>query len=446
MHKTIAVIGSGISGLSAAWLSGQAHDVTLFEKAPVLGGHSNTVVVDTADGAVPVDTGFIVFNELNYENLTAMFAHLGVETAPSDMGFAVSVGNGRMEYSGQNLKGLFGQKRNIVKPRHWRLVGDILRFFREAETQARSIPDSMSIGDFLDAHGYSEAFAEDHLLPISAAIWSTPARSMLEFPAQSFIKFFANHHLLKVNINERPTWRTVQGGSRHYVSALAASGRFKAETNARIAQVERHAEGVDLVFSDGARRRFDEVVFACHADEALALLHTSDDDERAVLSAFGWTQNHAVLHTDQSFMPKRRHLWSAWNYRRTAECDGTQLSLSYWMNKLQPLPTATPVFVTLNPGHDFAPGSVHYETTYSHPLFDAKSVRAQHEMGRIQGRGGLWYAGAWLGYGFHEDGLQAGLEVAERLGGVRRPWQVKKARDRIAHTWAGEEEALWAAE
>ena len=444
MNKTIAVIGSGISGLSAAWLLGRAHSVTLYEKAGTLGGHSNTVVVDTADGTVPVDTGFIVFNELNYENLCALFRHLEVETAESSMGFSVSVERGRMEYSGRHLNGLFGQRRNIIRPRHWQLVGDILRFFREAEAQARNIPDEMSIGDFLVLHGYSDVFIEDHLLPISAAIWSTPARSMLDFPARTFIEFFANHHLLQVK--DRPQWRTVKNGSREYIKKLVSTGRFAAETNARIASVERHPQGVTLLFDDGTRRDFDEVVFATHADEALALLAVPTAEEQALLGAFKWTENHAVLHTDARFMPKRKHLWSAWNYLRTQEDEETSLSLTYWMNRLQPLDTKTPIFVTLNPGHDFAPGSVHYEVTYSHPLFDAKAIAAQRDMGRIQGEGGVWYAGAWLGYGFHEDGLQSGLEVAERIGGVKRPWQVTKARDRIAHAFEPGEQALWAAE
>lgn len=444
MTKTIAVIGSGISGLSAAWLLSRAHDVTLYEKGPVLGGHSNTVVVDTPEGAVPVDTGFIVFNELNYENLCALFRHLKVETAASSMGFAVSVENGRMEYSGRHLNGLFGQRRNIIKPRHWRLVGDILRFFREAEAQARTVPDDMSIGDFLRLHGYSEVFIEDHLLPISAAIWSTPARSMLDFPAKTFIEFFANHHLLRVN--NRPQWRTVRNGSREYVKKLIADARFASVTGARIGTIERGSDGVTLVFGDGQRRRFDAVVMATHADDALALLADPSPEEREILGAFDWTENRTVLHTDPRFMPRRKHLWSAWNYRRTGGDAGADLSLTYWMNRLQPLKTKTPIFVSLNPGHDFAPGAVQYETTYTHPLFDAKAIRAQSEFWRVQGQGGVWYAGAWLGYGFHEDGLQSGLEVAERIGGVRRPWQVEKARDRIAHGWAGEEEVLWAAE
>lgn len=442
--SSIAIIGSGISGLSAAWLLSRSAAVTLFEKASRLGGHSNTVVADTADGAIPVDTGFIVFNEQNYGNLCALLSHLGVATSPSDMSFAVSVERGRMEYSGRHLNGLFGQRRNLVRPEHWQLVGDILRFFREAEQQSVGIPATVTIGEFLATHGYSRIFIEDHILPITAAIWSTPARSMLDFPARSFLDFFANHGLLQVN--NRPLWRTVTGGSRSYVSRLVADGGFTTVNDARIAAVSRLARGVELVFDDGSRRHFDEVVFACHADEALRLLADPSAEERRLLGAFRFTPNRAVLHTDRQFMPRRKRLWSAWNYLRSGGADGEQLSLTYWMNRLQPLDTRTDLFVTLNPGHDFASGAVQYEITYEHPLFDVAAIEAQAELWRIQGGNRTWFAGAWMGYGFHEDGLQAGLEVAERIGGISRPWSVDRVRDRVAHNWAGEEEVLWAAQ
>ena len=442
--RSIAIIGSGISGLSAAWLLSRSAEVTLFERADRLGGHSNTIVADTAEGAVAVDTGFIVFNERNYENLCAIFAHLGVDTAPSDMGFAVSVEDGRMEYSGRHLDGLFGQRRNLIRPAHWQLVSDILRFFREAKGHLPTLPAEVSIGEFLATHGYSRVFIEDHILPMSAAIWSTPARHMLDFPARNFIEFFANHGLLQVS--DRPRWRTVVGGSRAYVDRLVGEGRFNSVTGASIATVLRGQRGAELVFEDGQRRMFDEVVLACHADDALRLLGDASAEERGILGAFRFTPNTAVLHTDRRFMPRRKRLWSAWNYLRTAGDDGERLSLTYWMNRLQPLDTRTDLFVTLNPGHDFAPGTVQYRTTYEHPLFDAGAMAAQAQLWRIQGVSRTWFAGAWMGYGFHEDGLQAGLEVAERIGGVNRPWAVRRLRDRIAHTWSGEERLLWAAE
>ena len=441
--SNIAVIGSGISGLSAAWLLSRTQNVTVFEKADRIGGHANTIMANVAEGAIPVDTGFIVYNETNYPNLTAFFDHLGVVNVPSWMSFAVSIAEGRREYSGEHLNGLFGQRRNIIRPEHWQLVGDILRFFRRAEGQLAMCTEELSIGQFLDRFGYSRIFIEDHILPISAAIWSTPSRGMLDFPARTFIEFFANHSLLQVN--NRPIWRTVQGGSQQYVGRILAEKRFDTVTSAGIKSVARHAQGAEIFFANGERRHFDEVVFACHADEALALLADPSDVERNVLSSFRFTTNHAVLHTDKRFMPRRKHLWSSWNYLR-GDGDERALSLTYWMNSLQPLQTKTNVFVTLNPHLEFAPGTVQYEVDYEHPLFDARAIAAQRDLWQIQGNQHSWFAGAWMGYGFHEDGLQSGLEVAERIGSVQRPWQVKEQRGRVAHNWAEGDQQVWAAE
>ena len=441
--STIAVIGSGISGLSAAWRLSDRYNVTLLEKNAALGGHANTVLVPTPQGPVAVDTGFIVYNEKNYPNLTAFFDHFQVETARSYMSFAVSVGEGQMEYSGEYLWGLFGQRRNIIRPRHWQLVADIMRFFREARQQIALCPDDVSIGQFLARFGYSRAFVDDHIMPISAAIWSTPSRGMLDFPARTFIDFFANHSLLQVS--GRPLWRTVKSGSRSYIDRLVTQTRMETVLRARITAVRRHAQGVELYFEDGTRRHFDQVVFATHADQALALIADPTEAERRVLSAFRFSRNHAVLHSDTSFMPRRRHLWSAWNYLR-GDAGEDALSLTYWMNKLQPLPTTQNLFVTLNPHREIAPGSIHYEVDYEHPLFDSGAIAAQQDLWQIQGVQRSWFAGAWMGYGFHEDGLQSGLEVAERIGATRRPWQVKDPRGRIAHNWAEGDQQLWAAE
>lgn len=443
MPGSIAIIGSGISGLSAAWLLSKSCDVTLIDSAPRLGGHTNTAMAETADGPVAVDTGFIVFNERNYPNLTALFAHLGVETARSDMGFAVSTDRGRMEYCGRHLRGLFGQCRNIVRPRHWQMVADILRFFHRAEIHVSQVDESMAIGEFLRSFGYSTAFIEDHILPISAAIWSTPARGMLDFPARTFISFFANHGLLRVA--DRPQWRTVHGGAQTYIDRIVEDSRFRVLTNAHIAAVARDADGVDLLFATGEHRRFDQVVFACHADQALRLLSDPSTQERSILSCFRFTPNRAVLHTDKRMMPQRRHLWSAWNYLRTGCDTGEELSLTYWMNRLQPLQTKTDIFVTLNPMHKFAPGTVQQIIDYEHPLFDGAAFKAQRDIWQIQGTRRTWFAGAWLGYGFHEDGLQSGLEIAERLGQHNRPWSVAEARGRIAHNWQ-DGAVAWAAE
>lgn len=444
MGQRIAVIGSGISGLSAAWLLSRNHDVTVIENQPRLGGHSNTVIAELPDGPVAVDTGFIVYNERNYPNLTALFDHFSVPTAPTEMSFAVSVDHGRMEYSGEHLRGLFGQRRNIVRMEHWILVSDILRFFRTAQQQVGLCQPGMTIGEFLEKHGYSRAFVEDHILPMSAAIWSTPARGMLDFPAATFIEFFANHGLL--TLGARPTWRTVLGGSIEYVNRLAADTQGRFMTGAHIQSVMRHAGGVEIFLGSGERLHFDQVVFACHADQARALLADPTAEEHNLLSAFRYTTNRAVLHTDSRFMPRRRHLWAAWNYLRTGLNEEPMLSVSYWMNCLQPLKTRADLFVTLNPAVEPAAGSVIKDIDYEHPLFDNAAMAAQNDVWRIQGRQNTWFAGAWLGYGFHEDGLQSGLEVAERIGPAARPWAVGEARGRIAHNWQGADSIRMAAE
>lgn len=440
----IAIVGSGIAGLSAAWLLSQSHDVSLYEKDDRAGGHANTVEIETRDGPVSVDTGFIVFNERNYPNLIAFLDRLGVATVRSSMSFAVSVAEGRMEYSGKLINGLFGQRRNIVRVRHWQLVSDILRFFREAERQVRDADPDMPMSRFLEQHNYSRTFIEDHILPISAAIWSTPARSMLEFPARTFVAFFANHGLLQ--INNRPHWRTIPGGSARYVREITARSRFNIETGAPVESVFRHEKSAELRFASGRSEQFDEIIFACHADQALRLLGDASSEERDLLSAFRHTRNRAVLHTDPRFMPRRRHLWSAWNYLRSSAGEGAALSLTYWMNRLQPLPTKTEVFVTLNPQREFARGTVHGSFDYEHPIFDAPALAAQRAMWRIQGGKRTWFAGAWLGYGFHEDGLQSGLEIAERIGPLSRPWNVVSPRGRVAHNWNEGERKLLAAE
>jgi predicted NAD/FAD-binding protein len=324
------------------------------------------------------------------------------------------------------------------------MVADILRFFRTAEADVATVGDDVTIGAFLQRFGYSEPFIEDHILPMTAAIWSTPARSMLDFPARTLIAFLANHGLLQ--INNRPRWRTVVGGSRRYVDRLIADGGFRLRTGLRVERVMRRRGSPELTFAGGASQCYDQVIFACRADQALALLGDPSRTEEETLSAFRSTVNKAVLHTDAGFMPRRKRLWSAWNYRRTGRGNDASLSLTYWMNQLQPLPTATQLFVTLNPMHDFAPGTVLHTVDYEHPLFDAAAIAAQREISRIQGTRHTWFAGAWLGYGFHEDGLQSGLEIAERIGPVLRPWSVENPRGRIEHNWVEEEAPRWAAE
>ncbi|MDQ0395805.1 NAD(P)/FAD-dependent oxidoreductase [Labrys monachus] len=425
--KRIAVVGSGISGLSAAWLLGKRHDVTLFEASPRPGGHSNTVQVAGADGTVPVDTGFIVYNEATYPNLTALFAHLGVATMPSDMSFAVSLDSGRLEYAGTDLAGLFAQRRNLVSPRFWSMLRDLLRFYREAPGHA-AIAGDLPLGAYLDRHGYGAALREDHLYPMAAAIWSIPAARVMDYPAAAFIRFCSNHGLLKVS--DRPVWRTVAGGSRVYVRALLDDFQGRIRLGTPVQRVRRVSGHVVVEPWGAAPEMFEHVVLAAHADQSLGLLADPDEDERAMLGCFSYGRNEAVLHRDPATMPRRRKVWSSWNYlSQRGEAD--RLSVTYWMNRLQGIDEAMPLFVTLNPTAAIEADKIICRQIYEHPIFDCRAMAAQKTLWRLQGRRRTWFAGAYFGAGFHEDGLQAGLAVAEALGGARRPWRVAEESGRI---------------
>ncbi len=427
---SIAVIGSGISALSAAWHLSRQHRVTLFERDSRLGGHSNTVDVNTGDGSVRVDTGFIVFNPASYPNLVALFDHLGVDTPDTNMTFSASLDDGGYEYSGSGALGLFGQMSNLASPGHWRMIADITRFFKQASADASSIDVTLSLGDWLRQNRYSEAFVRNHLTPMAAAIWSTPSAQVLDFPAASFMRFFANHGLLKVR--NRPAWRTVAGGSRQYVQKLVAEGRFDVRTNCGVAGVSRQPDGVTIRDCHGRAHRFDHVVIGTHADEALAMLDDADAMESGLLGKFGYSNNLAVLHTDPAHMPRRRRLWSSWNYiERADEAGQKQLTVSYWMNSLQPLKTDTDLFVTLNPSGAVDPSRVLRQFNYTHPMFNSAAMTAQQDLWDLQGRRRTWFCGSYFGYGFHEDGLQSGLAVAEDLSGIERPWQVDDPSGRI---------------
>lgn len=418
--KRIAVIGSGIAGLSAAWLLSRDHAVSLFEANNYLGGHTHTVDV-TLDGiTAPVDTGFLVFNERTYPNLIALFDHLGVASTASDMSFSVRLADERLEWAGSNLATVFAQRRNLLRPAFWGMLGDILRFNREATALAQQRVDSaQSLGEFLDAGGYGRAFREWYLLPMAGAIWSCPTAAMLQYPARTFFTFCANHGLLQVS--DRPKWRTVNGGARSYVEKLAA---FISDIrlNTPVQQVVRDPRGVTLSFSGYSAEHFDAVVLACHSDQALRLLGDADAVERRVLGAIAYQDNEVVLHTDESFLPRRRSAWSAWNYHADHAADsGRPVGVSYLINKLQPLPFARPVIVTLNPAHAPRPECIIDRYRYAHPVFDLGSIAAQTRLPGIQGRHNTWFCGAWTGYGFHEDGLKAGLGVAAAFG-VTAPW------------------------
>ncbi|HBK07013.1 MAG TPA: NAD/FAD-binding protein [Acetobacteraceae bacterium] len=422
----IAVVGSGISGLSAAWLLSKRHRVTVYEAAARPGGHSNTVEV----GGVAVDTGFIVYNETTYPNLTALFGHLNVPTKASEMSFAVSLDNGGLEYAGTDLFGLFGQKRNVVRPRFWSMLADLRRFYAEAPAKVAALPAGTTLGTFLDSEGYGQAFQLDHLLPMAAAIWSASAETLRDYPAAHFIRFCANHGLLK--FTDRPIWRTVDGGSREYVRRLLTEiGEIRLARGA--VSVRRSLGSVAVRDAMGSEQRFDHVVMACHADQALAALEAPTARERTLLGAFGYTQNRAVLHSDVRLMPKRRNVWASWNYLGGRNHAGS-LHVTYWMNRLQGLAGTPPLFVTLNPAVEPAGDTVLREEIYEHPRFDTAAMRAQDSLWSLQGVERTWFCGAYFGSGFHEDGLQSGLAVAEQLGGVRRPWTVANESGRITVT------------
>jgi uncharacterized protein len=431
----IAVVGSGISGLSCAWLLSQRHEVEVFEADGRIGGHSNTVEAPCGIRHVPVDTGFIVYNEPAYPNLTALFQHLGVPTRASDMSFAVSLDNGRLEYAGTDLNGLFAQRSNLVRPRFWAMLRELLRFYREAPADVAACGDQ-ALDDYLDQRGYGRAFRDDHLYPMGAAIWSSNATDIGRYPMAAFVRFCENHGLLKVS--GRPVWRTVDGGSREYVQRLAQPLGDRIHRNESVLAVLREAGGVRLQTRSGALTRlYDHVVIAAHADQALRMLPSPTDDERRLLGALPYSRNLAVLHHDPALMPRRRQVWCSWNYLAAsgnAASEGPP-TVTYWMNRLQPhLPQgehATPLFVTLNPTVAPRPDLLVSTEVYEHPRFDGAAIQAQRELWRLQGRHNTWFCGAYFGSGFHEDGLQAGLAVAEALGGARRPWQVANESSRI---------------
>ena len=430
----IAVVGSGISGLSCAWLLSQRHDVTLYESAPRLGGHANTVdVAQRSREAVPVDTGFIVYNEATYPNFSALMAHLGVATKPTEMSFAVSLDEGRLEYSGTSLSGLFAQRRNLVSPRFWSMLSDLRRFYAQATRDAQSSAlAGQSLGDYLEAGRYGGAFREDHLLPMAAAIWSAPCNEMLSYPATAFIRFHHNHGLLK--LTNRPVWRTVDRGSRSYVERLREAFRGDIVLGNAVRQVTRLKDGVRVETADGELRSFDHVVLATHADQALTLLADPSAGETRLLGSFRYSRNRAILHSDETLMPRRRSAWASWNHLGERRAPDAPCAVTYWMNLLQGLETERPLFVTLNPPRAPAPGTVLREEIYEHPIFDGPALAAQEQIWSLQGQRNTWFCGAHFGAGFHEDGLQAGLAVAEDLGGVKRPWNVADDSGRIVRT------------
>ncbi len=422
----VAVIGSGVSGLSAAWLLSAGHEVVVYEQEGRLGGHANTVMVDTADGTMGVDAGFIVFNRPNYPNLTALFELLGVGVEETNMSFAASIDRGRIEYSGQGLAAVFANPASAFSPSHWMMIRDILRFNRDAKAALEEgMDERLTLGAFVRRQGYSRPFVDRFLAPMAAAIWSTPSLDILDYPAASLFRFYANHGLFQVANN--PRWSTVTGGSRVYVEQLSAPFAANARLRCAVVRVSRDNDGVLVTDEQGHADRFDHAIIAAHADRALAMIGRPTAREETLLRAFRYQPNRAIVHTDKSAMPVRRRVWASWNYMGG---DGAP-AVTYWMNRLQNLACKQDIFVTLNPSSAIREDAIIARFDYDHPMFNVEAMSAQRELWSLQGEGGLWFCGAHFGAGFHEDGLQAGLAVAEDLGGVRRPWAVANESGRI---------------
>ncbi|MFO1315259.1 MAG: FAD-dependent oxidoreductase [Burkholderiales bacterium] len=414
----IAIVGSGIAGLGTAWLlRKQGHAVTLFEAASRLGGHTATVDVTVDGAAFPVDTGFLVFNDRTYPHLVRLFDELRVASVPSEMSFSCRVDAARLEWAGTDVRSLFAQPANALRPAFWRMLRDIVRFNRETNAAiARGDVQPVPLGRYLAAEGYGASFRDWYLVPMAAAIWSSPRREILDFPLPSFLSFCHNHGLL--SIADRPQWRTVAGGARTYVEKIAAQ-LPDVRTASPVRRIVRRRDHVAIDTPHHAGERFDEVVLACHSDQARTLLADRSPQEDRLLACIRYQPNRVVLHTDPALLPRARRAWAAWNYLAADDpAGGRPVAVSYLINKLQPLPCRTPVIVTLNPPFEPAPAHVLREFQYDHPLLDADAVAAQKEVAALQGARRTWFAGAWLGYGFHEDGLASAHAVADGIARV----------------------------
>jgi predicted NAD/FAD-binding protein len=421
MTRRVAVVGSGIAGLSAAWSLAPDHQVTLYEADHHFGGHAHTVDVEIGAVVHGVDTGFLVYNDRTYPELVRLFAELDVETAESDMSFSVQSRADALEWSGASLNTVFAQRRNLLRPAFLAMLREILRFNRLATSiaQRQAVAElTEPIGDFLGRHRFGERFRDWYLLPMIGCIWSCPTEQMMRFPVATMIRFCHNHGLIQ--LSDRPQWRTVRGGSRQYVRKMVArlrDARLGTAVRAvRRIPAARGGAGVQ-VRTDTGEERFDDVVLACHTDQSLALLADATPQERHWLGAIGYQRNTAVLHTDGSVMPNRRLAWAAWNYERAPQWQREQAAvcLHYWINRLQPLPWTTPVIVSLNPSREIRPDAVLREIEYAHPVFDQAAIDAQARLPEFQGRSHVWFCGAWTRYGFHEDGLMSGWAVADAL-------------------------------
>ena len=412
----IAVIGSGIAGLASAWLLSQAHEVVLFEAADYLGGHTHTHDVSVGGRPYAVDTGFIVHNPDHYPLLTRLFQALDVATQPTTMSFSVHNGRSGLEYNATSLDALFCQRRNLVSPRFLGMVRDLFRFYRQAPELLQGEGPGPGLGEWLQVNGYGEAFRDDHLVPMASALWSSPPEQILQFPARYLVQFMANHQMLQVS--GRPQWRVVKGGSARYIEALRARWQVRERLECAVWKVEREADGA-WVHSAAGVEGFDEVIMACHSDQALRLLDDADPLEQQILGAINYQHNDVVLHTDASLLPRRRKAWAAWN-AHVPDATDAPCTVSYCMNLLQGLPGDTPLVVTLNDSARIDPAKVLRRMRYAHPVHDHAAVAAQQRWADIQGQRHTWFAGAYWGWGFHEDGIRSARRVVDALT-ARRP-------------------------
>ena len=408
----IAVVGSGIAGLASAWLLSRKHEVTLFEANSYFGGHTHTHHVEQAGQRYRIDSGFIVHNPEHYPLLTQMFAQLGVASQPTTMSFSVHSEASGLEYNAATLDTLFCQRRNLLSPRFIGMVRDLTRFYREAPALLDQTDDMTSLGDYLLQHRYRAAFRDQHLIPMASALWSSPPTQILQFPARYLVQFMANHQMLQ--ISDRPQWRVVRGGSSTYVAALRAHWSVRERLNCPVHSILRHAGGVEVA-SAADVEHFDQVVLACHSDQALRLLGDANEREQSILGAMPYQANDTVLHTDASVLPRQRKAWAGWNAWLPRDPDAA-CTVSYCMNLLQGIESPDPFVVTLNRSEAIDPAKVLARIRYHHPVYTQASVRAQTRKAEIHGARHTWFAGAYWGWGFHEDGMRSAVDVASALG------------------------------
>ena len=408
----IAVIGSGIAGLGAAWLLSRQHEVVLFETQSRLGGHTHSHRVREGSREFMVDSGFIVYNPANYPLFTRMLDELGVASQATTMGFSVQDARNGLEYNATSLNAMFCQRRNLVSPRFLRMVREILRFYREAPALLLDSGEGPTLVDYLEGNGYSRLFIEDHLIPMASALWSSPSATALEFPAKHLVRFMDNHQMLQAD--RRPQWRVVQGGSSSYIRAMQKQWSVAVRLSCPVRSLHRKADAA-VVGTSAGEERFDHAVLACHSDQALSLLSDPSEAERSILGAIRYQENKTILHTDTSLLPRRPAAWAAWNAYVPAR-PGADCTVSYCMNLLQSLETSETYIVSLNRTADIARDKILARMRYQHPIHDHRSVAAQGRRAQINGIARTWYAGAYWGFGFHEDGLRSGVDVARGLG------------------------------